>query len=286
MPKRQIKLSHSHPCHDICDELKGRYPKSFKWVGWHPNDLCYAVPIIKSEEKWWEDENNRGNDNDEITDVPQGFKTWVVNNQDRIARAERRGTLPYFVRDNKVVVRAVNSSSLHFLEDNVYNKSLKDAQKFLLRQKYENLVVLTPKGKVVFKATGNVSNIYFSDEDAKLLANNIVIHNHPEGFMYSNTDLRRVGHSLSSSDLKEAVQCNVLSIVAISPQYSYELKRPLSGWGVDTHVIYKQYDKIYKSLKERYIFQLNEYREVILQHLTMKELSKLFGFIYIKKKIR
>lgn len=69
MPKSQIKLSHSHPCHDICDDLKGSYPKSFKWVGWYPSDLCYVVPIIKSEEKWWEYEDNRGNDNDVITDV-------------------------------------------------------------------------------------------------------------------------------------------------------------------------------------------------------------------------
>ena len=92
--------------------MKGRYPKSFKWVGWHPNDLCYVVPIIKSEEKWWEDEENRGNDNDEITDVPQGFKTWVANNQDRISKAEKRGTLPYFVRDNKAVVRAIQNGEL------------------------------------------------------------------------------------------------------------------------------------------------------------------------------
>ena len=71
--------------------------------------MCYVVPIIKSEEKWWEDEDNRGNDNDEITDVPQGFKTWVANNQDRISKVEKRGTLPYFVRDNKAVVRAIQN---------------------------------------------------------------------------------------------------------------------------------------------------------------------------------
>lgn len=46
-------------------------------------------------------ESERGKDNDEITDVLQGFKTWVANNRDRIARAEKRGTLPYFVRDNR-----------------------------------------------------------------------------------------------------------------------------------------------------------------------------------------
>ena len=103
MPKSQINLSHSHPCHDICDDLKGRYPKSFKWVGWHPNDLCYVVPIIKSEEKWWEDEGNRGTDNDEITDVPQGFKTWV---NDNIQRAKGWNTMPYFMRDNGDFIRA------------------------------------------------------------------------------------------------------------------------------------------------------------------------------------
>lgn len=97
----EIKLSHSHPCADICDDLAGRYPKDFKWTGWHPNDMCYVIPIIKSEELFWMPENERGADNEEITDVPQGFKDWVGKNQSRIAKAEKRGTLPYFVRDNK-----------------------------------------------------------------------------------------------------------------------------------------------------------------------------------------
>ncbi|MBR3830726.1 MAG: hypothetical protein IKJ52_05695 [Muribaculaceae bacterium] len=81
--------------------MKGKYPKDFKWTGWHPNDLCYVIPIIKTEEQFWLPESERGKDNDEITDVLQGFKTWVANNRDRIARAEKRGTLPYFVRDNR-----------------------------------------------------------------------------------------------------------------------------------------------------------------------------------------
>lgn len=108
----EIKLSHSHPCHDICDDLKGKYPKDFKWTGWHPNDLCYVIPIIKTEEQFWLPKEERGKDNAEITDVPQGFKTWVANNQDRIARAEKRGTLPYFVRDNRVIVTAIKKGEL------------------------------------------------------------------------------------------------------------------------------------------------------------------------------
>lgn len=90
--------------------MKGKYPKDFKWTGWHPNDLCYVIPIIRTEEQFWLPESDRVKDNDEITDVPQGFKNWVANNQDRIARAEKRGTLPYFVRDNRERVNNIAKS--------------------------------------------------------------------------------------------------------------------------------------------------------------------------------
>ena len=36
----------------------------------------------------------------------------MANNQDRIARAEQRGTLPYFVRDNRVIVNAIQKGEL------------------------------------------------------------------------------------------------------------------------------------------------------------------------------
>ena len=51
--------------------------------------------------QFWLPKEEQDKDNDEITDVTQGFKTWGANNQDRIARAEKRGTLPYFMRDNR-----------------------------------------------------------------------------------------------------------------------------------------------------------------------------------------
>ena len=109
----EVKLSGNHNCkgvpqgafYDICDDLKGRYPKDFKWLGWRPNCRCYVVPIIKSEERFWEDEDKRGDDNEEITELPDNFKQWAVQNKDRIARAEQRGTLPYFVRDNRERVK-------------------------------------------------------------------------------------------------------------------------------------------------------------------------------------
>lgn len=88
---------------DICDRLKGRYPKDFKWVGWHPQCLCYAVSILKTEEEFWRDlgGDTPGKSEKEVTDVPQEFKDWVRDNADRIEKAEKRGTQPYFIRDKQ-----------------------------------------------------------------------------------------------------------------------------------------------------------------------------------------
>ncbi|MDR3245057.1 MAG: hypothetical protein LBT50_01330, partial [Prevotellaceae bacterium] len=52
----EVKLSNNHtlngvPFTDICDELKGKYPKSFKFVGWHPQCRCSALSILMTEEE-------------------------------------------------------------------------------------------------------------------------------------------------------------------------------------------------------------------------------------------
>lgn len=105
----EIKLSNNHPVHDICDDLKGIYPKTFKWTGWHPNCRCYQVPVLAKDEeiekmldKLLEDENaTLENSDNEVEDYPAHFKGWVKSNEDRINEASAKGTLPYFIRDNK-----------------------------------------------------------------------------------------------------------------------------------------------------------------------------------------
>lgn len=87
---------------DICDQLAGDYPKDFEFLGWHPNCMCYTVPILQSEEEFWgEAEPNP------ITDTPQGFKDYIMANKERIEAAEERGTLPYWYKDNEKYVEAV-----------------------------------------------------------------------------------------------------------------------------------------------------------------------------------
>ena len=107
----EVQLSGNHPVPDICDDLKGRYPKDFKFTGWHPHCRCHVISILKTPEELMAD-NRRIMEGKEptvgsvntVTDVPQAFTDWVRDNSDRISRAK---SLPYFIRDNKAVVDSI-----------------------------------------------------------------------------------------------------------------------------------------------------------------------------------
>lgn len=47
----EVHLSGSHlsSYRDMCDSLAGKYPKSFKFSGWHPNCLCYVTTILATK---------------------------------------------------------------------------------------------------------------------------------------------------------------------------------------------------------------------------------------------
>jgi hypothetical protein len=104
----EIRLSANHPKYDICDVLAGRYPKEFSWVGWHPNCICYIVPILMPKELYDLYENYLlglgGFDMSSIPyikDVPKEFKQYVKANRKRIEGWKNK---PYWMKDNPTYV--------------------------------------------------------------------------------------------------------------------------------------------------------------------------------------
>ncbi len=72
------------------------------------NCMCYTIPILKTEEEFWaEDSENSTESVNEVTDMPEGFKNWIKDNQERIEKAEARGALPYFIKDNRETVEEI-----------------------------------------------------------------------------------------------------------------------------------------------------------------------------------
>jgi hypothetical protein len=101
-----------HEFADICDELQGRYPKDFKFTGWHPHCRCFAVSILKTEEEMEQDtqrilngeEPTPSEDSENaVSDVPQAFKDHIEKYADTI-KAVDNNRLPYYVQDNREYV--------------------------------------------------------------------------------------------------------------------------------------------------------------------------------------
>lgn len=107
----EIRRSNHEPLFkcDICEKLVGRYPKTFKFKGWHPQCMCYVVPILMDEETF--DENELGDlkaalhgtqykkleAKNLVTDVPDGFKQWVKDHEEA---QKKWASTPYFIKDN------------------------------------------------------------------------------------------------------------------------------------------------------------------------------------------
>jgi len=103
----EVKLTQNgHHVPDICDDLAGKYPKDFIFVGWHPNCMCYVVPILKTEEQFWNDE-----DASEIVEPPKNFTDWLENNSERLDKAAENDTLPYWYTDNAQYVNTTRWES-------------------------------------------------------------------------------------------------------------------------------------------------------------------------------
>jgi len=105
-----IKISNNRKRHfDICDELQGKYPKDFVFIGWHPFCRCYAVPIMKTMEEL-EDDNERilnGEETDtssenEVTELQSQMTDYLEKNREKILSAK---TLPYWYKENKNILK-------------------------------------------------------------------------------------------------------------------------------------------------------------------------------------
>ena len=99
---------------------------------WGSNCMCYTIPILKTEEEFWDLDESKPSVN-EVKDVPDNFKEWIADNSDRIEKAESgKGTLPYFIRDNREVVDTV-------LRRKSLEKAVSDSEKAISNPDYRSI---------------------------------------------------------------------------------------------------------------------------------------------------
>lgn len=107
----EIQLSGQHPKYDICDPLAGKYPKDFKWVGWHPQCICFQTPILITPEEMEKYQDQLfglgkwdGKSVNMVTDAPAAFYQYLENNAEKI---NGLSSTPYWVQDNTKYTKAL-----------------------------------------------------------------------------------------------------------------------------------------------------------------------------------
>lgn len=82
----------------------------------------------------------------------------------------------------------------------------------------------------------------------------ILIHNHPNATM-GGTMAARIGLPFSDVDVENAVRFDQKEVRAVTPNYTYSLRRPKGGWG-DKEAIYKALREWNTEMRKNY----NDYK--------------------------
>ena len=174
----EVHLSGNHTClgrdgkmhelTDICDDLAGKYPKDFKFTGWHPLCCCFATEILKTDKELAEDRRRimRGEEPlpssdsvNTVRDVPEAFKSWIENNRER---AKGWASMPMFIRDNPQYVpgfrvNTYSAAEKQFTRARHTGSAMKESVALLLDKKYPG-IKNTEKAALIDYTRGDVSD--------------------------------------------------------------------------------------------------------------------------------
>lgn len=159
----EIKLSNNHPVSDICDDLKGVYPKTFCWKGWHPNCRCYQVPVLAKQEELDEmlDKILDGDNpatvecEEKVKELPSQFTGWMQDNEQRIKDATEKGTLPYFLRDNEKVIYPPTAKEIA----KARHEARTEAEANAIRQRWNVRKATYHYGNNMLRVMGGISDV-------------------------------------------------------------------------------------------------------------------------------
>lgn len=217
----RIKLSGAHPKRDMCDDLAGVYPKDFLWLGWHPNCMCYCIPIIMTEDEYW---NGKGK---MIEEVPPQATMWVMRENAIEAATKKKRSRPNWVTFNKEMLRTPDHVKEHITPSysdiegepgyseyvSITRKEAKSKLKALSDNfTHEEAYVFLLDGKVLHKY-GDKEGVSFMTSEMRSFEGAALIHNHGKS-------------TLSPEDVNFAIKNRLGSMSAIADGKEHKLTLP------------------------------------------------------------
>ena len=168
-------------------------------------------------------------------------------------------------------------------------------------RKTEKGYVIGPDGKVIgesIKSSANSARFRVAD----LKKDSIVTHNHPTEGANSGlygTMAGRIGVPFSPADISMAVKNDIKEVRAVTPTYTWSLRRPKGGWGDSGEIsrALRKYETESMVQGRSYAFkqkpsdmkrakEVSDRANVGVQYSLMKDLAKRFGWDFTRRKVK
>jgi hypothetical protein len=309
----QRSANNRGPC-KICDAMVGKYPKTFKFTGFHPFCICFATPITMEPKNFADFLLNDTVPKEQvITDIPQGAKDFVIENKDGLQSA-------FWYKDNftndgglqrEIVSQPITNEVIKvskpkriktdaeitdikqkWNERKLYNKITNTENEIRLNKSFETGVLFDKNGNVVIDKRGAKYSVEFTDEECAKMKDCIFTHNHPRGWQEPEKSLGRIGNSFSPADMYLAIAHNVSEMRAVTPNYTFAMKRPEEGWGITISKFEKLVNRENNKLRAEFTARINNntlsptMASVVHYHILWKRISEKMGWSYTKAKTR
>lgn len=309
----QRSANNRGPC-KICDAMVGKYPKTFKFTGFHPFCICFATPITMEPENFADFLLNDTIPKEQvITDIPQGAKDFVNENKDGLQSA-------FWYKDNftndgglqrEIVSQPITNEVIKvsrpkriktdaeitdikqkWNERKLYNKITDTENEIRLNKSFETGVLFDKNGNVVIDKRGAKYSVGFTDEECTKMKDCIFTHNHPRGWQEPEKSLGRIGNSFSPADMYLAIAHNVSEMRAVTPNYTFAMKRPEEGWGITISKFEKLVNRENNKLRAEFTARINNntlsptMASAVHYHILWKRVAEKMKWSYTKAKTR
>ena len=309
----QRSANNRGPC-KICDAMVGKYPKTFKFTGFHPFCICFATPITMEPENFADFLLNDTVPKEQvITDIPQGAKDFVSENKDGLQSA-------FWYKDNftndgglqrEIVSQPITNEVIKvsrpkriktdaeitdikqkWNERKLYNKITNTENEIRLNKSFETGVLFDKNGNVVIDKRGAKYSVEFTDEECAKMKDCIFTHNHPRGWQEPEKSLGRIGNSFSPADMYLAIAHNVSEMRAVTPNYTFAMKRPEEGWGITISKFEKLVNRENNKLRAEFTARINNntlsptMASAVHYHILWKRVAEKMKWSYTKAKTR
>lgn len=174
----------------------------------------------------------------------------------------------------------------------LYNKIANTENEIRMNKKFETGVVFDKNGNVLIDKRGAKYSVRFTNEECAMMKDCIFTHNHPRGWGYPEKSLERIGNSFSPEDIFLAIAHDVAEMRAVTPNYTFIMKRPEAGWGIDIKKFEKLLNQENNNLRREFMARVNNntlspaMAEAVHYHTLWKRVSEKMGWSYSKAKTR